>query len=215
MYKIYLLAMIMMPLISFTQSNLEIDKRLDSLTVLLSSSQSESERKEIISNRRKLASIKYARSAKVNYRNLDSIEITNIILIDDLWLLSKNPKVSSTYRDSIYTIISSHKVGLDIMVDHIDFEMWDMNSMSSDDFGNYPVFTFLAGNFSSIYFDYIDQKVCEDAYGEKLDLLLLTTVNLVAENKYYKQKIFSLLDKDCVGLKQKERIRLFLSIFEE
>ena len=204
-----------MPLISFTQSNLEIDKRLDSLTVLLSSSQSESERKEIISNRRKLASIKYARSAKVNYRNLDSIEITNIILIDDLWLLSKNPKVSSTYRDSIYTIISSHKVGLDIMVDHIDFEMWDMNSMSSDDFGNYPVFTFLAGNFSSIYFDYIDQKVCEDAYGEKLDLLLLTTVNLVAENKYYKQKIFSLLDKDCVGLKQKERIRLFLSIFEE
>ena len=86
--------------------------------------------------------------------------------------------------------------------------------MSSDDFSNYPVFMFLSENFSSSYFDYIDEKVCDDSYIKKLDFLLLTTFQIVQQNTFSKQRIISLLEKECVGVKQKEAIRLYLSIFE-
>ncbi|MFT4533090.1 MAG: hypothetical protein ACJA1A_002772 [Saprospiraceae bacterium] len=214
MNKLYLIILLILPLVCFSQSNAQVDKSIDSLTFFFSSSTTLSERTDIFRQKRNLLKIKQERSSRIIYPNLDSINQAEIRMINDLWTLSTKSKITPSYRDSLYSVISKHKIGLDIMIDNVEFMMWDINSMSLDDFSNYPVFMFLSENFSSCYFDYIDEKVCEDSFIKKLDFLLLTTYDAVQKSNFNKQRILSLLDKECVGIKQKEAIELYLSIFE-
>ncbi len=144
MNKLYLIILIILPGVCFSQSEAQIDKSIDSLALLLSSSTNLSERGDIIHQRRKLYRLKQERSSQIIYPNLDSINHAEIRTINDLWTLSTKSIITPSYRESLYSVIPKHKIGLDIMIDNVEFMMWDINSMSSDDLSNYPVFMFLS-----------------------------------------------------------------------
>ncbi|MDF1694676.1 MAG: hypothetical protein P1U56_02540 [Saprospiraceae bacterium] len=182
----------------------QITQSIDSLNALRAhKSLSDAELIDIVSKIRKLKSILYSRrTTKHKFPNLDSIDVKIRKNIDELWEYSLSPKISLNARDSIYSVISKHQYGLEQLIENINTFIFEPEEGQFEELFNYPVFLFLMKNPSMIYFDYLNEKICDETYQDKVDNLIFAAVNSVKSNGIAETILNDYMQYDCISQNQ-------------
>ena len=200
---------------SFSQSNSDIDKKIDSLINLRSENLTDEEKLQLGSQILKLKKIKYAvKSEMPVFPNLDSIHVERLKTVEKLWAISKLKTTTSAQKELLYAALTTYKEGMDLLVENIDFYSYDYDELSSDGLSHYPVFLFLHQTNASILYDYIKEKICDDSYVDQLFLLLSTTIDNGLKKNINVVILESYLDIECIGPQQKQIVKSLLELIK-